>query len=363
LVEYASEALQQIVPAGWRVEEEAVGRDERSAPDGLVWLYDAVGERVRLLVEAKSRATPEALRSWTRAVADRAPWLVVAPELSPRSKEVLREAGVNWVDATGSVSVRLPRVFIEIDSPEARKTQERLAAVGSSLVAPYTIKEGETARFITDPFSGEALRIVRRLLSDPTREWRVTDMAQEAGVTKGWVSRVFATLERDAYLEGLPRGPRRVVDPQGLLDAWAESPAPAQPEVRAVTTESLERLRQRISELSPASYALTGDAAADLVAPFARVSLVELYVDQELLRTADALRALRSRETTRGANLVLLPTTDRDLVEDTESLESLHGPMQIVSRPQLYVDLYRRGGGSREAATFLKERGAIWPPR
>jgi hypothetical protein len=295
-------------------------------------------------------------------VADRAPWLVVAPELSARSKEVLRQAGVNWVDATGSVSVRLPRVLIEIDSPEARRTQERLAAVGTSLVAPYTDKQAETARFVTDLFSGEALRIVRQLLADPTREWRVTDMAGKVGVTKGWVSRVFATLERNAYLEGRPRGPRRVVDPQGLLDAWAESPAPAQPELRAVTTETLERLRQRISELPLASYALTGDAAADLVAPFARVSLLELYVDQQLLRSDEALKTLRARKTTRGANVILLPITDRGVLDDTESLDSPYGPMWIVSRPQLYVDLYRRGGASREAAAFLKERGAIWPP-
>jgi hypothetical protein len=362
LVEYAAEALQELVPSGWRVEAEAAERDADRRVDGVIRLTDAAGERIRLLIEAKGRATPGALSSWAATVADRAPWLLVAPELSDRSKDVLRQAGINWIDTAGSVSLRLPRVFVEIDSPEGRRKQEGLAAVGRSLVMPYFVNESDTSRFVSDPFAGEALRIVRRLLADPTREWRVTEMADAARVTKGWVSRVFATLERDAYLLGPPRGPRRLVDPQGLLDAWAESPAPSQPEIRAVTTESLERLRRRIAELPPEAYAVTADAAADLVAPFARVSLIELYINPELLRVDEALKTLRARETSRGANVVLLPVADSDVIEGGESLAAPNGSMQIVSRPQLYVDLHRRGGASREAAAFLKERGAIWPP-
>ena len=33
----------------------------------------------------------------------------------------------------------------------------------------------------------------------------------------------------------------------------------------------------------------------------------------------------------------------------------------LTSRPQLYVDLVRRGGAAAEAAAFLRERGELWP--
>jgi hypothetical protein len=33
----------------------------------------------------------------------------------------------------------------------------------------------------------------------------------------------------------------------------------------------------------------------------------------------------------------------------------------LTSRPQLYVDLVRRGGAAAEAAAFMRERGELWP--
>ena len=35
--------------------------------------------------------------------------------------------------------------------------------------------------------------------------------------------------------------------------------------------------------------------------------------------------------------------------------------LTLVSRPQLYIDLKRRGGASAEGAAFLRERGELWP--
>lgn len=361
LVGYAAKALDSLVPAGWTVEliDEPVTSASRA--DGVIALTDAAGERVRVWVEAKTRPTPSTLSSWAEAVADRAPWLIVAPELSDRSKAVLREAGVNWIDATGSASLRLPRVLLEINSPEARRRAQQLVAVGSSLVMPYTV-EASDSKFVSELFAGDALRIVRRLMLDPSREWRVKDMAEATGVSKGWVSRVFSTLERDAFLAGPPRGPRRLVDRDGLLEAWADAEEPPRAEVRAVTTESDERLRQRLAGLPQDVYALTADAAADLVAPFARVSLTELYIRPDVMPLDEALKTLGARETSRGANLVLLPTDDAGVLDGSEAVKSPAGPLQIVSRPQLYVDLRRRSGQSEEAADFLRDRGAIWPP-
>jgi len=227
---------------------------------------------------------------------------------------------------------------------------------------PYAIERIDD-RFVSEAFAGEALRIVRKLLLDPSREWRVKDMTEATGVSKGWVSRVFATLERDAYLSGPPRGPRRLVDPEGLLEGWAEAEPPPQPEIRAVTTDSPRRLRERLATLPAGSYALTGDAAAELVAPFARVSQTELYLDPDLASVDETLKTLGARETTRGANIVLLPAEDSGVLDGGEAVDSPQGPIEIVSRPQLYVDLRRRGGPSREAAEFLKELEAIWPPK
>lgn len=83
-------------------------------------------------------------------------------------------------------------------------------------------------RYVADLFSGKALRIVRWLLIDPKRRWTLDEMVSAARTSPGFVSRTFATLERDAYLER-ERGACLLRDADGLLAAWAAAPPPPDP--------------------------------------------------------------------------------------------------------------------------------------
>jgi hypothetical protein len=174
------------------------------------------------------------------------------------------------------------------------------------------------------------------------------------------VSRVFATLERDAYLEGLPRGPKRARDPEGLLEAWAKAPASDDPEFRGISIEPVPRILERLSELPESGYALTGESAATLIAPFTRVPIVDIYVNPGLNDHSALIEKLNIHETSRGANVVLVLPRDAGVFDGAEEISSEYGRVNVVARPQLYVDLRHRGGAADEAAQYLKERGAIW---
>lgn len=134
-------------------------------------------------------------------------------------------------------------------------------------------------RFVADPFAGGALRVVRRLLIDPGRPWSIAKMADRTGLTLGFVSRTFKTLARDAYLERV-RGATRLTDRDALLDAWAAAPTRKDSAFERVATvggpEALFRLIPTLTAPSP--YAVTVEAAADKLAPFARFSRAEIYV-------------------------------------------------------------------------------------
>jgi hypothetical protein len=112
---------------------------------------------------------------------------------------------------------------------------------------------------------------------------------------------------------------------------------------------------RRVRELeAPSPYAITAEAAAEQIAPHARFSRVEIYVDDP--EAWD--RALSLTPVPRGGNVVLIRPADRGVFDGVFERDGL----TLASRPQLYVDLVRRGGAAAEAAAFIRERSALWQP-
>lgn len=306
--------------------------------DAYLDLTAPSGERTTACVEFGARAEPA-------TVARLVPWLqrcsaaiLVAPVIGARAREILADAGISWIEPGGDCRIVLGSLFVErLGRRAARRDAD----------APGT-------RYVADPFSGAALRIVRRLLIQPGRSWTLAGMATVTGLTQGFVSRTFKTLARDAYLDRA-RGASRLGDRDALLEAWAAAPAPGDAVLeRVATIGGPDAILRAISTMDdPPRYAITAEAAADRLAPFTRFARVELYV-------TDATpwdEALQLTPVARGGNVILIRPTDGGALEGGFECDGV----TLASRPQLYVDLVRRGGAAAEAAAFLRERGELWP--
>lgn len=296
------------------------------------------GEQTTACVEFQARAEPAAV---VRLI----PWLqrcgaaiLVAPVIGTRAREILADAGISWFEPGGDCRIVLGSLFIERLSrrPERREAD-----------APGT-------RYVADLFSGAALRIVRRLLIQPDRAWTLADMAAPTGLTQGFVSRTFKTLARDAYLDRA-RGASRLRDRDALLGAWAAAPAPEDAVSERVATiggpDAILRAISTMDDQPP--YAITAEAAADRLAPFTRFARVELYVTD----AAPWDEALQLTPVARGGNVILIRPTDDGVFDGSFERDGV----TLASRPQVYVDLLRRGGAAAEAAAFMRERGELWP--
>jgi|SRR5450759_839557 len=332
------EALTPMLPPGWAM---AVRPGDGSADariDAYVDLTTPSGERTTACVEFQTRAEPA-------AVARLVPWLqrcgaaiLVAPVVGARAREILADAGISWIEPDRDCRIVLGSLFIERLSrrPERREAD-----------APGT-------RYVADPFSGAALRIVRRLLIQPDRSWTLADMATVTGLTQGFVSRTFKTLARDAYLDRA-RGASRLRDRDALLAAWAAAPEPEDAVLERVATiggpDAILRAIRAMDD--PPQYAITAEAAADRLAPFTRFARVELYVTD----AAPWDEALQLTPVARGGNVILIRPLDGGALDGSFERDGV----TITSRPQLYVDLVRRGGAAAEAAGFMRERGELWP--
>ena len=300
--------LQETLPAGWRVAFSPERPSNDQEIDGVLDLVAPTGERGQARVEFKARLEPAQLVREMPWLTKSAASLVVAPRISARARSLLNEAGVSWYEPDGDYRIAIGGLFIEriVEQPKRRSA------------------ETSNTRFVADPFAGGALKVVRWLLIDPDRSWSIAQMAERTGLTLGFVSRTFKTLARDAYVERV---------------ATAEGPEALLRTIRALT--------------APRRYAITAEAAAERIAPFARFSRVEIYLDD----VASWDRALDLTAVPRGGNLVLIKPVDAGVFDGSFERDGV----LLTSRPQLYVDLVRRGGAAAEAATFMRERGELWP--
>jgi hypothetical protein len=342
-------ALSELLPASWRWRLRRTRG--RGTPDAQLDLIDPSGQSTRLLVELKTRIPPAEIVRQLPWYAEQGGWLLAAPQIGPRGRELLGTAGISWVElSTLDCRIAIGGLFIERTS----RTQRRSGLV--TRVGGFTTDAliiDRPRRYVRDLVSGKALRVVRWLLIDPEQAWTLGEMAAAAKASVPFVSRTFATLERDAYLERT-RGASRVRDGDGLLEAWATASAPPEERLERVSlAATAQAILNRIRDTSSAPrYALTAEAAAEQIAPFARFVRAELYIDDPVPWD----RLLDLTPVPRGGNIVLITPADDGVFDGLNQAQGL----AIVSRPQLYVDLKRGGGAAREAAEFLREQGELW---
>jgi hypothetical protein len=209
--------------------------------------------------------------------------------------------------------------------------------------------------------AGRAGVIAQALLLDPRRDWGVHILAQAANVSPGLAHRVLQRLEAAGIIESSGAGPakvRRVADPTALLDLWAEESRD-----RGAARSRAFRLAQTPRELAEGvahdldandiAYAVTGAAAASLVAPsVTALPVTEIWVT-EAVAVATLLRVIGAEPADSGSNLALLQARD-DLALSFRRQTALG--VWTVNPFRLYLDLRADPRRGREQADHLREQ-------
>ena len=292
-------------------------------------------------IEAKARITPQtAFRSaehMRRLPADMLR-VVYAPVISPRVAEILDQAGIGRVDEAGNCRLRSAHHRLLID----RRGRH----------APPRLPQGSA-----DPFSPKSSRIVRAMLSEPAKGWKVRELANhpDVKVSPGLVVKVKRTLVQESYAverDGL----LFLRDPVGLLENWARNyPGPAEqvPMYFLGETKAAEAAVADWCREHGLDYALAGHSAAWRLAPEVRYSVAAVYVEERGFspgRVRQAQQVQRGQARRHGANLLLWRPFDPSVLagsrlgSDTGPEGHLGGP--DLSRPE-EARRARRGGRGR----------------
>lgn len=298
LVDAAVSWLRERLPDDWEIAP--TQRAEFHGPaagrtDAALDLRGPNGVYATVAVEAKQTFGPKdidrllgGMGRVLRTLAGNVAILIVAPWLSPRTQQLLRAEGINYLDLTGNALLRLDNPTLFLQTEGAGKD-------------PSPVPRG-TAR-VQGPKAG---RLVRTL-ADVRPPYGVRDLAAAIGLTPGYVSRLLDALDEQALVRRSPRGAVAWVDVTGLLRRWADSydvlrsnqaSTYLAPAGAAKTVAALEALDQRT--------AVTGSFAAVRLAAVAAPAMLVAYCD----RPADAADNLGLIPADQGANVVLLRPFD-----------------------------------------------------
>ena len=265
--------------------------------------------------------------------------MLVSPYLSPESRSICLDHNVAYLDLYGNAHLAFGPVYIERSAPGKPKPEAR------------------AQRSLFTPRAGAILRV---LLRDPARAWRVTDLAEAANASLGHVSNVRKALLDREWVEIRDDG-LALVQPDALLKSWRENyRQPASHHTSGYTVLHGDQLGNRLSgSLNPGRQPpraiCASNSAAQWIAPYVRGGTQSFYADEPGARILQ--EALQLTHAAQGANVILRIPNDETLFEDAvEPAPGIYCANPVVT----YLDLWNGNDRDREAADHLAAKCFPW---
>lgn len=280
----------------------------------------------QVVVEAKSSLTPAAARDvlstqvrLLRQLYGHATVLVIAPWLSPRTRDVLAGRQVSYLDLTGNIDLRLPTGIV-IKTEGAQQD-------------PHP-----TSHRRSRGLSGAAAGVITRLLIDFEPPYRQKDLAIAGHVSPGYVSRICQTLDDEALIT---RDGMHIVDVnwQALLRARADNydVMKANHAVLMASRKTPDAIyRSMIAQGTENTAVITGSYAAREVAPVAVGGPLMIYVEPRVHSVDELAEELSLLQVSTGApgNIVVLHPSNHGPFERRRAF----GAAEHVALSQLVID-------------------------
>lgn len=288
------ERLREQLPPSWSVALEPVPTPSETGwrPDAVITLTSPSSEMpTRLMVKCKSDITPRVaadaghqLGAYLNRAHD-AVGLVVAPWGSRRTREVLRDSGVGFVDPTGNIDLVVgePGLVIRVQGTE--KNPMRKQPASPNLRGPKAWSLMKTLIEVKPPYG-------------------VRELAAAVEADPGYTSRVVRALEDERLVFRTRRGPITDVDWRALLGQLTSTYRLLDSNETStwIARSPIRSLPVRLAEQEPQTrWATTGSLGATLIAPVAAPAIAVIYAD-EPSKVAETLNLLPADK---GADVVL----------------------------------------------------------
>ncbi|SEH15056.1 Transcriptional regulator, AbiEi antitoxin, Type IV TA system [Sphingopyxis sp. YR583] len=346
LLDRALLAIEALPNAGGKIIAQNASLGAYGRVDAIAELSIS-GRPFRLVIEVKREVFPRdvretiwQLRNYLAHIDDGSvemlPFLV-AHSISPGARQVLQEEGIGYYDFGGALFIPSRETYVFIDRPPPRKTQ----------------------KIFTSIFEGQRARVVRAVFDKAPNWLSVKELAKDLDISPATASATLSEMERRDWVEAEGLGPsklRRLSNGRMLLDEWSEyiadQPTPKMKRyyVSMKTAEGLMRKLDAACCDAQIRYAVTGEAAAQLYAPYlssvaqVRCRMAPGRHAEEMLSDMDA------RPVSEGWNLGIIDVRSASDVDVGQRCDGI----ALAPPIQVYLDLLQGAGRSKEMAVHLR---------
>ena len=334
------ELKQRLCEAGFKIDAIEVQPRLPSGrrPDFLIQA-NIDGRDINLVIELKERPHLAELRLAAdhirRYVGPNQAPMVASHFLGPNRRALLREMGISYIDMAGNIYLRAPGIFVEREGKPNLLSYQR---------------EG------LNPYSDKASIILRILMDEPGRSWKIREIAKAGGITPGWASRAVDSMVNRGLVAYNRQSGISLLSGEDVLKEWADFYDWHKNRFDYYYCHSYDsqELLDKISRLENdnAKFALGFQAGAYLVSPYSTFNRAHLLIDggsfDIVQREIELKMELEQRKD--GANLILV----RPYYKHSASFRARKiDKWWVASDIQLYLDLNRYPLRGHEQAEHL----------
>jgi hypothetical protein len=303
-----------------------------STADYIFHIETPLGEK-KIFVEIKDNGQPRYARTLVDKIrlineVSKEYWIFVAPFVSEKTGQMLRDSGIGFVDFAGNCYISFEGVHIQ---REGKKN-------------PFLTK-----RQFKSLFRLKASRILRVLLANPNQFWKIEQLAKEAQVSTGHVYNIKKELLNREWAEADNKG-LKLNQPESLLKEWCNQYQAEQKSnlsfYSLLTPSEFESRIEKVCNELKVRYALAGLSGAFRLAPFVRYHRVSLYLEDKV---NEFVKLMDLKSVTSGENVIIINPADDGIFYDARRI----GEMSVASPVQLYLDLNMLGDRGKEAADLI----------
>ena len=285
-------------------------------------------------VTCLKRAVPSSVKEVVSQSNGQVYCIIMAPYISDASAKICETYGVGYCDLSGNCLIQMDSIYISNKGNPNRYPVENHAKTIFKSSAKITSL------------------ILRELMKDVSKRWKIKELAEKVGCSIGMVSRVKTYLCEQSWAVMDSSG-LHITDAESLMKEWSR--AYEIPEaISCYTIESIPRFEEKCYAAyrnNGVSLCLTGFSGGVRYAPVVRYTKAHVWVDRKDI--TDFLNLTECKKVDSGANVtVYIADSDEVFVDCREINQS-----RVASPVQVYLDCMQLKGRGEEMAeaVFSKE--------
>lgn len=261
--------------------------------------------------------------------------VIIAPYISDLSAALCEKSDIGYMDEAGNCLIKTHTIYIS----EKGNSNKMISK--------------QKMKTVFDPSYVVSSKILRYLMKDVKRVWKLKYLADEVECSIGQVSKVKNYLCEQLWAEMIPDG-LAIIDVEAIMTAWSKKYSVSKNNSRSLyTLEPIATFEKKVQKLiieNGISCYLTGFSGGVRYTPVVRYNKVQIIVRPEDYREFVIQSECKEVET--GANVSVIIANDDDLLIDSHSIEGY----MMASPVQIYLDcMQNKGRGEEMAEAILKK--------